>query len=72
MELQAKWVALVLSGNVLLPSEEEMLASIDKHYRFMDEGGIPKRYTHFLHPYEVCLQFHLSFIFLNVIFIKFI
>lgn len=52
-ELQAKWIAQVLSGKVLLPSEEEMLADVEDHNRQLKESGIPKRHTHRLHPHEV-------------------
>lgn len=45
-ELQAKWLSLILSGQVLLPSKEMMLADIDEHYRSMEEEGIPKHHTH--------------------------
>ncbi|XP_071701351.1 flavin-containing monooxygenase FMO GS-OX5-like [Rutidosis leptorrhynchoides] len=47
-ELQAKWVALVLSEKILLPSEDEMLADVYKHYREMEDNLIPKHYTHSL------------------------
>ncbi|KAL2511460.1 Flavin-containing monooxygenase FMO GS-OX-like 3 [Abeliophyllum distichum] len=52
MEFQAKWVARVLSGKVFLPSEKEMLADIEKHYRRMEEVGKPKHHTHSLHSDE--------------------
>ncbi|XP_042505601.1 flavin-containing monooxygenase FMO GS-OX-like 3 [Macadamia integrifolia] len=45
-ELQAKWVAQVLSGKVILPSEQEMMNSVEEHYRRMEESGRPKHYTH--------------------------
>ncbi|KAG5607183.1 hypothetical protein H5410_028675 [Solanum commersonii] len=45
-ELQAKWIAQVLSGKVLLPTEEEMLADVEDHNRQLEEAGIPKRHTH--------------------------
>ena len=47
-ELQSKWVALVLSGKILLPSEDDMLAEVHKHYRELDEFGLPKSLTHSL------------------------
>ncbi|KAI3515403.1 hypothetical protein L1887_14298 [Cichorium endivia] len=47
-ELQSKWVALVFSGKILLPSEDEMLADVHKQYREMEENGIPKLHTHSL------------------------
>ncbi|KAI7746876.1 hypothetical protein M8C21_018037 [Ambrosia artemisiifolia] len=48
VELQAKWIALALSGKISLPSKDEMLAYIHKFYQEMDETGIPKRNTHSL------------------------
>ncbi|XAR54146.1 hypothetical protein NMG60_11029161 [Bertholletia excelsa] len=51
-ELQSKWVAHILSGKLFLPSKEEMLVDVQKHYQLMDESGIPKRHTHCLHPNE--------------------
>ncbi|KAL8267707.1 hypothetical protein R6Q59_001505 [Mikania micrantha] len=48
LELQAKWVAFTLSGKIMLPSKEEMLADVYKQYQQMDENGIPKSYTHSL------------------------
>ncbi|WMV31012.1 hypothetical protein MTR67_024397 [Solanum verrucosum] len=50
-ELQAKWIAQVLSGKVLLPSEDDMLADVEDHNRQLEEAGIPKRHTHRLHPH---------------------
>ncbi|KAI8028215.1 Flavin-containing monooxygenase FMO GS-OX5 [Camellia lanceoleosa] len=52
MELQSKWIARVLSGKLLLPSEEEMLADVQQHYLQMDESQIPKHHTHLLDPFE--------------------
>ncbi|XP_022857925.1 flavin-containing monooxygenase FMO GS-OX5-like, partial [Olea europaea var. sylvestris] len=49
VEFQARWVASVLSGKVLIPSEEEMLIDIEKHYQHMEEAGRPKYQTHSLH-----------------------
>ncbi|CAI9108542.1 OLC1v1008167C2 [Oldenlandia corymbosa var. corymbosa] len=53
IELQAKWVAQVLSGKVALPSKEEMLADVELHYLQMEKNGIPKHHTHTiaLHSY---------------------
>ncbi|KAL8228504.1 hypothetical protein R6Q57_016088 [Mikania cordata] len=48
LELQAKWVAFTLSGKIMLPSKEEMLADVYKQYQQMDENGILKSYTHSL------------------------
>ncbi|XAR63198.1 hypothetical protein NMG60_11023050 [Bertholletia excelsa] len=53
LELQAKWVALVLSSKVSLPSEEEMLSQIEEYYRDMEENGVPKHHSHTLYPNEI-------------------
>ncbi|KAL8028309.1 hypothetical protein ABFX02_14G150500 [Erythranthe guttata] len=47
-DLQAKWIARVLSGKTSLPSEEEMLADTREYYRNMVEKGVPKHHTHSL------------------------
>ncbi|XP_009789147.1 flavin-containing monooxygenase FMO GS-OX-like 2 isoform X1 [Nicotiana tabacum] len=52
-ELQAKWIAQVLSGKVLLPSEEEMLADVEDHNMHLEVASIPKHHTHRLHPREI-------------------
>lgn len=52
VELQAKWVAKVLSGKILLPTEEEMMESVKEFYQFMEENGFPKRHTHSLRPFQ--------------------
>ena len=41
LELQSKWAALVISGKILLPSEDDMLAEVHEHYRELDENGFP-------------------------------
>ncbi|KAK6142953.1 hypothetical protein DH2020_023301 [Rehmannia glutinosa] len=46
VDLQAKWIALVLSGKAPLPSKEEMMADVQEYYRYMDDKGIPKHHTH--------------------------
>ena len=48
IDLQAKWVASVLSGKVSLPSEEDMSADLEQCYRLLEEKGIPKHHTHSL------------------------
>lgn len=45
-EAQGKWVAQVLSGRRALPPEEEMLRSVEEHYRAREAAGVPKKYTH--------------------------
>ncbi|KAI0520605.1 hypothetical protein KFK09_008081 [Dendrobium nobile] len=52
IEFQCKWVAKVLSGKLTLPSEEEMVASVNEVYAKMEEMKKPKRYTHFLSAHE--------------------
>ena len=55
MEIQAKWVAGVLSGKAILPSKEEMLADVEEHYHQMEDAGVPNHYTHRLPVNEVCM-----------------
>ncbi|KAM0926739.1 hypothetical protein ACQ4PT_003361 [Festuca glaucescens] len=38
--------AQVLSGRRALPPEEEMLRSVEEHYRAREAAGVPKKYTH--------------------------
>ncbi|WJX92943.1 aliphatic glucosinolate S-oxygenase [Trifolium repens] len=52
IELQAKWVTRVLSGKILLPTEEEMMESVKDIYRFMEENVLPKRHTHSIRPFQ--------------------
>jgi len=58
-ELQCKWVARVLSGKVLLPTEKEMLADVEEYYQQMEKDGFPKHMTHYVHFKEVLLSLHL-------------
>ncbi|GMI98315.1 hypothetical protein like AT1G62620 [Hibiscus trionum] len=53
MELQARWVAKVLSGTVELPSQEAMASSVEELYSEMEKNGIPKNLTHSLLNNEV-------------------
>ncbi|KAK8587901.1 hypothetical protein V6N12_022367 [Hibiscus sabdariffa] len=48
MELQARWVAKVLSGMVELPSQEAMASSVEELYSEMEKKGLPKNHTHSL------------------------
>ncbi|MBA0714857.1 hypothetical protein Golax_013805 [Gossypium laxum] len=48
MELQAIWVAKVLSGKVKLPTQEAMAASVEEFYEQMEKAGWPKYHTHSL------------------------
>ncbi|XP_020169034.1 flavin-containing monooxygenase FMO GS-OX-like 8 [Aegilops tauschii subsp. strangulata] len=45
-EIQARWVAQVLSGRRALPAEEEMRRSVEEFYRARDAAGVPRKYTH--------------------------
>ncbi|CAN6288828.1 unnamed protein product [Urochloa humidicola] len=45
-ELQSKWVAKVLSGQIVLPSKEEMMEDVKAFYSKLQACGWPKRYTH--------------------------
>ncbi|GLU00433.1 hypothetical protein SLE2022_178050 [Rubroshorea leprosula] len=47
-ELQAKWVARVLSGKLKLPTEEEMTSCVQEFYKHMEQAGLPKHRTHWL------------------------
>ncbi|CAI9771539.1 unnamed protein product [Fraxinus pennsylvanica] len=51
-EYQTKWIAGVLSGRILLPSTEEMMADTEAFYSSLEASGIPKRYTHNLSDYQ--------------------
>ncbi|OMO78547.1 Flavin monooxygenase FMO [Corchorus capsularis] len=48
IELQARWVAKVLSGKLKLPSQQEMAKSVQELYNHMDKSGLPKHQTHTL------------------------
>ncbi|KAG8477354.1 hypothetical protein CXB51_030240 [Gossypium anomalum] len=48
IELQAIWVAKVLSGKVKLPTQEAMAASVEEFYEQMEKAGLPKYHTHSL------------------------
>ncbi|TKY49679.1 Flavin-containing monooxygenase FMO GS-OX 3 [Spatholobus suberectus] len=52
-DLQCKWVARVLSGKVLLPTEKEMMAYVEDYYQQMEKDGFPKHITHHLHFKEI-------------------
>ncbi|KAG5538625.1 hypothetical protein RHGRI_019252 [Rhododendron griersonianum] len=57
LKLQSKWIARVLSGKAILPSEKEMLVDVEEHYRDMADRGVPKHHTHKVHPHEVLCPF---------------
>ncbi|KAI4323506.1 hypothetical protein L6164_023104 [Bauhinia variegata] len=52
IELQSKWVAKVLSGKAKLPTEEEMMISIQNLNQLLEEKGFPKEYVHTLQPFQ--------------------
>ena len=45
-EMQARWVAQVLSGRRALPPEEEMLRAVREDYRAREAAGVPAYRTH--------------------------
>jgi hypothetical protein len=65
IELQAKWVARVLSGKILLPTEEEMMESVKDIYRFMEENALHKRHTHSIRPFQVRTLVFLSSLYIS-------
>ena len=44
--VQVRWVAQVLSGKAILPSEAAMMEDIHGFYTLRAEHGVPLRYTH--------------------------
>ncbi|KAL1301121.1 flavin-containing monooxygenase FMO GS-OX5 isoform X3 [Arachis hypogaea] len=51
-ELQSKWMARVLSGKILLPTEDMMMKSIEDIYHEMEENGLPKTCSLSLRPLQ--------------------
>ncbi|KAI3924638.1 hypothetical protein MKX01_009508 [Papaver californicum] len=51
-ELQSKWVAGILFGRILLPSQEEMMVEVEEFYLKLEAAGVPKRYTHNTFDYQ--------------------
>ncbi|TVU01914.1 hypothetical protein EJB05_52619, partial [Eragrostis curvula] len=56
-EMQAKWVAQVLSGKRTLPPVEEMLRSVEESDRAREMAGVPKRFAHHIFDLEYCDEF---------------
>ena len=57
-EMQARWVAQVLSGRRALPPEEEMLRAAEEYNRAREAAGVPKRLTHDVNfDLELCDEF---------------
>ncbi|KAL3743731.1 hypothetical protein ACJRO7_018919 [Eucalyptus globulus] len=44
VRLQSRWAAKILSGKLLLPSEDEMTSSIERYYQRIEAVGWPKRH----------------------------
>ncbi|KAH9777343.1 Flavin-containing monooxygenase FMO GS-OX-like 4 [Citrus sinensis] len=51
-EYQSKWIAGVLSGQIVLPSQEEMMEDTKAFYSTLEASGTPKRYTHNMGDYQ--------------------
>lgn len=51
-ELQSKWVAGILSGQISLPPQEEMMEDVKTFYAKLEAAGVPKRYTHNMSDYQ--------------------
>ncbi|TVU13135.1 hypothetical protein EJB05_40667, partial [Eragrostis curvula] len=56
-EVQARWVAQVLSGRQTLPPVEEMLRSVAEYNRAREMAGVPKSHTHVIFDLEYCDEF---------------
>ncbi|XP_050231239.1 flavin-containing monooxygenase FMO GS-OX-like 3 isoform X1 [Mercurialis annua] len=51
-EFQSKWIAGVLSGRIMLPSQEEMMEDITAFYLTLEASKVPKHHTHCLFNYQ--------------------
>lgn len=60
-EIQSKWVASVLSGRVMLPTQDTMMEDVVAFYAKLEAMGIPKRYTHRLGDSQVYIYIYISF-----------
>ncbi len=47
-QLQARWIAKVLSGKVQLPSQSEMMKSVQAFYTQFEASGSPMHHLHYL------------------------
>jgi hypothetical protein len=47
-QLQARWIAKVLSGKVQLPSQSEMMKSVQAFYAQFEASGSPMPHLHYL------------------------
>ncbi|KAG9439742.1 hypothetical protein H6P81_019907 [Aristolochia fimbriata] len=53
-EVQARWIAQVLSKKRELPSWEDMMKSIKDFYQSLEAAGVPKYKTHEIASFEYC------------------
>lgn len=60
-EVQARWVAQVLSNKRLLPSWDDMMKSIEELYNALDLAGVPKHKTHDIASFEVTTLFKMFY-----------
>ncbi|KAF8698997.1 hypothetical protein HU200_034838 [Digitaria exilis] len=57
-EVQARWVAQVLSGRRSLPAPEEMMRAAEEYHRAREMAGVPKHQTHRIaFDFELCDEF---------------
>ncbi|CAD6342236.1 unnamed protein product [Miscanthus lutarioriparius] len=57
-EVQARWVAQVLSGRRQLPSSEEMMRSAEEYHHAMEKAGVPRQISHAMFfDFEYCDEF---------------
>nr|CAB3455473.1 unnamed protein product [Digitaria exilis] len=56
-EVQARWVAQVLSGRRSLPAPEEMLRAAEEYNRAREIAGVPKRHTHDIFDLDYCDEY---------------
>uniref|UniRef100_A0A0E0LGA5 Flavin-containing monooxygenase n=1 Tax=Oryza punctata TaxID=4537 RepID=A0A0E0LGA5_ORYPU len=56
-EVQARWVAQVLSGRRTLPSPEEMVRAVEEYNRAREAAGVAKRRTHDILDLEYCDEY---------------
>ncbi|XP_068655481.1 flavin-containing monooxygenase FMO GS-OX-like 9 [Aristolochia californica] len=56
-EVQARWIAQVLSKKRALPSWDEMMKSIKDFYQSMEAAGVPKHKTHDVASFEYCNKY---------------
>ncbi|XP_066396647.1 flavin-containing monooxygenase FMO GS-OX-like 8 [Miscanthus floridulus] len=57
-EVQARWVAQVLSGRRQLPSSEEMMRSAEEYHHAREKASVPRRLSHAIFfDFEYCDEF---------------